>query len=443
LPLPFLDIKSIGILGKWKKMHGNFVLLPPDNVTPLGVIHFVGGAFVGAAPHFLYRSFLESMNEQGYIIVATPYELEMDYLQICDQIIQKFDRIAVELANTYGGALPVIGIGHSLGALLQVLITSLFPDTPRAVNILISFNSQTAMDAIPYFQEWIIPLSRQFRSTMTASPSTSSSVSPSYSSISNDTVDTLRATINQSNLHDTATNTKDQHKNTKNTKNPLRSISSLFSTSPTSSLSPWQTALRLRSLATEWFTQYADSPISPIFVKEELLPALQDSVLLIDQLPPLLFDIGQGTEDFTPNAPEIKEVCRRMYRARRTLLIAFEEDTWDESLNMASVLREANTIMRMKRPMIEMEVNVKTIAGTHVTPMLPSTFLLPLLDSPYFPKPFFTPFRTNNNNNNNIDNSDSSLPSNSPLQELLHVKTLVQEISLFLSTGVRATNPLP
>jgi hypothetical protein len=33
------------------------------------------------------------------------------------------------------------------------------------------------------------------------------------------------------------------------------------------------------------------------------------------------------------------------------------------------VLREANTIMRMKRPMVEMSVELRKITGTHVTPL--------------------------------------------------------------------------
>lgn len=68
--------------------------------------------------------------------------------------------IAIELAKEFG-ALPVIGIGHSCGALLQVLITSLFPDAPRALNVLISFNNRQAAAAIPAYEEIIIPLSMQ------------------------------------------------------------------------------------------------------------------------------------------------------------------------------------------------------------------------------------------------------------------------------------------
>jgi hypothetical protein len=43
-----------------------------------------------------------------------------------------------------------------------------------------------------------------------------------------------------------------------------------------------------------------------------------------------------------------------MYRARQTLVIKYNNDNIDESDDIVKVLREANTIMRMKRPMVEM-----------------------------------------------------------------------------------------
>lgn len=64
------------------------------------------------------------------------------------------------LAAEYG-ALPVVGIGHSCGALLQLLVTCLFPDTPRAANALISFNNKPVSDAVPGFEELVLPLVTQ------------------------------------------------------------------------------------------------------------------------------------------------------------------------------------------------------------------------------------------------------------------------------------------
>jgi hypothetical protein len=44
-----------------------------------------------------------------------------------------------------------------------------------------------------------------------------------------------------------------------------------------------------------------------------------------------------GTRDFTPSPADTKEACRRMYRARRTLLLKFENDDLDESEEIESV----------------------------------------------------------------------------------------------------------
>jgi hypothetical protein len=53
-------------------------------------------------------------------------------------------------------------MGHSLGALLQTLVTSLFPETPRAANVLMAFNNKPAQQAIPLFNEVVIPMSKRY-----------------------------------------------------------------------------------------------------------------------------------------------------------------------------------------------------------------------------------------------------------------------------------------
>ena len=109
-------------LGSWEELHGNYVLRPssdyPDQ-QPRALIHFLGGALVGAAPDLSYRYMLEKLAQRGFLIVATPYTLSFDYIKLCDDIIRRFENIAPMLASQYG-ALPVVGVGHSCGALLHV-----------------------------------------------------------------------------------------------------------------------------------------------------------------------------------------------------------------------------------------------------------------------------------------------------------------------------------
>ena len=141
------------LAGRWEELRGNYILRPlMEQGTPRALVHFLGGALVGAVPHVSYRYLLERLAEKGFLVVATPYSLSFDHLETCDAVIQRFETIAPMLAQQYG-AVPVVGVGHSCGALLHLLITSLFPDTPRAANALMSFNNKPITDAVPFFEE--------------------------------------------------------------------------------------------------------------------------------------------------------------------------------------------------------------------------------------------------------------------------------------------------
>ena len=138
----------------WEPLCGSFVLRPLG--PPRAVLHFLGGAFVGAAPHVTYPRLLSLLAESGFVVVATPYELDFDYLKLCDQVLDSFDNAHAVLRTEYG-ALPVVGVGHSCGALLHLLLCSLFVDRPPAANVLISFNNKRASDAIPLFGSIVSP----------------------------------------------------------------------------------------------------------------------------------------------------------------------------------------------------------------------------------------------------------------------------------------------
>lgn len=82
LPLPFFDVESVGLRGRWEEMGGNFLLRPPNGEAPKALVHFLGGAFVGAAPHLTYNYLLSGLAEMGFLVVATPYPLGFDYLTV-------------------------------------------------------------------------------------------------------------------------------------------------------------------------------------------------------------------------------------------------------------------------------------------------------------------------------------------------------------------------
>ncbi len=147
----------------WKEISGNWVLAGATQ-KPVGIIHFLGGAFVATAPHLTYRLLLEALAEKGYIIVATPFVNTFDHDAIAQQVLRSFERALVRLEERGvlgNGYLPIYGIGHSMGCKLHLLIGSRLK-VERAGNIFISFNNYAARDAVPLIE--------QFNTAFTNSP---------------------------------------------------------------------------------------------------------------------------------------------------------------------------------------------------------------------------------------------------------------------------------
>lgn len=51
---------------------------PDGRRRPRGLVHFLGGAFVGATPHLVYPLLIEELAAAGYTTVATPYAGERE-----------------------------------------------------------------------------------------------------------------------------------------------------------------------------------------------------------------------------------------------------------------------------------------------------------------------------------------------------------------------------
>jgi Protein of unknown function (DUF1350) len=135
----------------WQPVGSNWVLLPR---RPVAVIHFLGGAFVGAAPQFSYGKLLEAIAAQGYVIIATPFINTLDHKAIAVAVLQQFENTLAKLCLRQDlRFLPIYGLGHSMGCKIHLLIGSLF-DVERAGNILMSFNNFDADRAIP-LAEWL------------------------------------------------------------------------------------------------------------------------------------------------------------------------------------------------------------------------------------------------------------------------------------------------
>lgn len=136
----------------WQDISGNWVLVPP---RPIAIVHFLGGAFVAAAPQVTYCRLLERLAAQGYVIVATPFVNTFDHKAIAQTVLQDFDRaLEVLHANVLRKRyLPIYGVGHSMGCKLHLLIGSLF-SVERSGNILIAFNNFSARNAVPLVEQF-------------------------------------------------------------------------------------------------------------------------------------------------------------------------------------------------------------------------------------------------------------------------------------------------
>ncbi|KAG1660208.1 hypothetical protein FOA52_005077 [Chlamydomonas sp. UWO 241] len=139
----------------WREVEGSYVLFPPNNRPPEAVVHFLGAAFVGAAPQISYRLFLEALSNRNILVVTTPFNTTFDHLRIADETQFKFDR-AVRAMGPEFTLLPTYGVGHSLGAVIHLLICSRYA-VARAGNVYLSFNNRSATDTVPFLAPLIAP----------------------------------------------------------------------------------------------------------------------------------------------------------------------------------------------------------------------------------------------------------------------------------------------
>eukprot|EP00181_Compsopogon_caeruleus_P004718 CAMPEP_0184689674 /NCGR_PEP_ID=MMETSP0312-20130426/30789_1 /TAXON_ID=31354 /ORGANISM="Compsopogon coeruleus, Strain SAG 36.94" /LENGTH=449 /DNA_ID=CAMNT_0027147053 /DNA_START=647 /DNA_END=1996 /DNA_ORIENTATION=- len=266
--------ESLRLRGEWTEIGGNFVLRPArptDSPTSgylpaKGVIHFIGGAFVGAAPHLAYRYLLEKFAEKGYVVVTTPYRLKFDYVELVGRILDQFDQAAVSLALDYG-PIPIVGVGHSLGALLHALSCSLFK-TEQAATVLMSYNNKPVTEAIPLFREAFAP----FISNTAAFGTRNPEVKPLFEAI-------------------------------RNWPGTVASVLEYAST-----------------------INYV-----PKVVSQEFVPIAKEGLEVFQQFPSLFDDIAAGVAEFDPTPDETKTILQTDYASPNTLLLCFSDDQLDQT----------------------------------------------------------------------------------------------------------------
>eukprot|EP00798_Chlamydomonas_sp_ICE-L_P019880 gene19880-26582_t len=246
---------------------------PGDKVK--GVVHFLGGAFAGAAPQVLYSLFLDILADAGYTVITTPYAVTFKFIRGPSQFLSSLDEL--KASETLGSALagrPVFSIGHSNGALLHALLgcdaellAAGGPQCVPAGNIIISYNNKQVSDAIP------VPGLMASLPGIVQNSRTSSFQLPQFPS--------------SSELLQQAT-----------------------------SLMPAE----LRTIVD------ANGQIS-------------QAALALDQLSSVFNEVGDGNTDFTPTPSESRSILRASYQVIPTLTIRFENDSIDETPEVSEIMR--------------------------------------------------------------------------------------------------------
>jgi hypothetical protein len=131
----------------WQYVAENWIGLPHH---PIGIIHFLGGAFIGAAPQLAYGRLLETLVDEGFVVIATPFISTFDHAAIAETVLNQFEDGLEILHQQYHlrYGLPLYGMGHSMGCKLHLLINSLF-EVQRSGNLLMAFNNFAVERAIP------------------------------------------------------------------------------------------------------------------------------------------------------------------------------------------------------------------------------------------------------------------------------------------------------
>ena len=333
---------SLGLYGDWEpSAGGSYVLEAADGPEAAkGVVHFLGGAFVGAGSQLTYRYLLERFAQANYAVIATPFRLSFDYQSVCDAVEASYDAARAEAQERgYGSDLEVVGVGHSCGALLQALIATRRPNERRRLALL-SYNNKRAAEAIPLFESVVAPIAVE--AVAESLPTTP---------FARQALSLLRNAGEE--LLDAATDTDSQ--------NPF---------------------MRLRAAAPANVRALGDA-----FVGETSTIARQ-GLELADQLPDLLGEIAGGAREFEPEPREMRELLRLSFRADDVLgradltmiqlddfvlVVQFDDDQlYERALQRDSVARrQAEGEVEGAAP----AVRLARLGGTHVTPLTQDIFL--------------------------------------------------------------------
>ncbi|KAL4180837.1 hypothetical protein AMTRI_Chr12g234370 [Amborella trichopoda] len=163
----------------YRRLGQCLVISPSNGRKPQAIIKFLGGAFIGAIPEVTYSHLIDLLAKEGFLIIAVPYNVTFDHEEAAKEVYDKFNACMDMLLSSglsHAGLLvddilqlPVYSVGHSNGALLQLLAGSYFGEKIPKANAIISFNNKEASEAVPYFEQ-LGPVATQLAPILEASP---------------------------------------------------------------------------------------------------------------------------------------------------------------------------------------------------------------------------------------------------------------------------------
>eukprot|EP00268_Persea_americana_P021425 TRINITY_DN21367_c0_g1_i3.p1 TRINITY_DN21367_c0_g1~~TRINITY_DN21367_c0_g1_i3.p1 ORF type:complete len:426 (+),score=84.56 TRINITY_DN21367_c0_g1_i3:246-1523(+) len=148
----------------YTRLDSCLVITPPKGKKPCAIIKFLGGAFVGAVPEVTYGHLMSLLAKEGFLVISVPYNVTFNHAQAAKEVYERFNA-CLDMILTSGlpnadlnvgdlVQLPVFSVGHSNGALLQLLTGSYFSEKIPKANVIISYNNRPATEAVPYFEQF-------------------------------------------------------------------------------------------------------------------------------------------------------------------------------------------------------------------------------------------------------------------------------------------------
>lgn len=334
------------LTSSWTPSYGNYIL-HPTTTSPKAVLHFVGGAFFGAVPHQLYNTLLTRLAARGHVVVATPYDLSFDYLPIADTVAQRWQAVEADLASRYG-PLPVIGVGHSAGALFHALAAALFDDVaPKAANILISFNCRSVQSAIPGY-DVLLPIAK---TTVALEKSLPSQVRSSLKQFPS----RLDAAIADATLTPTALKTdvlpaaQQARRFVEQVWPVLRELAGESRDSDMEGDNDDENVVDDGEETTDMDVENDSSTTTSRETSSNWTSSSTSNSRNSNDAP----------RDFYPPVDEICAAVERLYPVGETLVVRFRDDTLDDSDRLVDVLRRKQDV----------RFSVMELDGTHLTPL--------------------------------------------------------------------------